>query len=163
MIDKEHKIQSRRKDTVHYLLLHSYLVFLVAVVLGAIFDIFINVRIFSHNTYQIIGFLMLFVSTIIIYWAQSVSSNYRERIIKNKSRSEFEIGPYRFLRSPTHFGLFIMTLGFSLIINSLFSVIFVFIAYGITKFFYLKKQEMILEKKYGLAYNEYKRKVKNWI
>jgi protein-S-isoprenylcysteine O-methyltransferase Ste14 len=106
---------------------------------------------------------MLIVSSLIIYWAQFTSSNYKKRIGKESSRSHFEHGPYKYLRSPTHFGLFIMTLGFSLIINSLFSVLFTFIAYLISKFFFLKKEEEILEGKYGEAYTEYKKKVKNWI
>lgn len=106
---------------------------------------------------------MLIVSSLIIYWAQFTSSNYKKRVKKDSSRSHFEHGPYKYLRSPTHFGLFIMTLGFSLIINSLFSVLFTLIAYIISKFFFLKKEEEILEGKYGEVYTEYKKKVKNWI
>ena len=106
---------------------------------------------------------MLFVGPIIIYWAQATSSNYKKRIIKDETRSPFGLGPYRFLRSPTHFGLFILTFGFGLVINSLYSVIFTIIAYFITKLFFLKKEEKILEKKYGQVYIDYKKKVKNWI
>ncbi len=152
-----------RRGTVHFILLHSYLIFLFAVILGVFFDTFYNGRIFSHSIYQYIGFLMLIISSIIIYWAQSTSLNYKEKAKKNKSVSLFESGPYKYSRSPTHFGLFIMTLGLALIINSLFSVIFTIMAYLITKFFFLKKEEKLLENKYGQTYIDYKKKVKNWI
>ncbi len=159
----KNEIGNYRKETVHFILLHSYLIFLFGVILGVIFDTTLKREIFSNPVYHYIGFGMLVISSIIIYWAQSTSSNYQERVHKKEGRSHFEFGPYRFLRSPTHFGLFILTLGFALIINSLFSVIFTFIAYLITKLVFLKKEEKLLEKKYGEVYLNYKKKVKNWI
>ena len=163
MNETDQKINNLKGGMVHFILVNSYLVFLFAIVLGVIADTFFKEKIFSDNIYQYVGFSMLFISSIIIYWAQSTSGNYQKRISKKDGRSEFEFGPYRFLRSPTHFGLFIMTLGFSLIINSLFSVVFIIIAYFITKLFFLRKEEKLLENKYGEVYREYKKKVKNWI
>lgn len=160
---EQKEMNNPRVSKVHSVLAYSYLVFLFSVILGVIFDIFVKNKIFSDIIYQQIGFFMLVISSIIIYWAQSTSSNYAKNINKDKIRSQFEYGPYRYLRSPTHFGLFIMTLGLSLIINSLFSVLFTLIAYIISKFFFLKKEEEILEDKYGEVYTEYKKKVKNWI
>jgi protein-S-isoprenylcysteine O-methyltransferase Ste14 len=152
-----------RQGTVHFILLHSYLIFLLAVILGVFFDTFLNGKIFHNGVYQYIGLLLLIISSLIIYWAQSTSSNYKQREKRNEEDSHFEHGPYKYSRSPTHFGLFIMTLGLALIINSLFSIIFTIIAYLITKFFFLRKEEELLEKKYGETYVEYKKKVKNWI
>jgi protein-S-isoprenylcysteine O-methyltransferase Ste14 len=159
-MEKEH---TYRKGQTHFVLVHSYIIFLFAVILGILFDLLLKKKIFSDNLYQYVGFAMLLFSSIIIYWAQSTSSNYKKRVGKENYRSHFEHGPYKYLRSPTHFGLFIMTLGLSLIINSLFSVLFTLIAYVISKFFFLKKEEEILEDKYGEVYTEYKKKVKNWI
>lgn len=163
MSEKEQKINSHRRGMVHFILLHSYLIFLFAIILGAFLDPLIKRKIFSHDVYQGMGLLMLIISSLIIYWAQSTSSNYKEREKKNESISHFEHGPYKYHRSPTHFGLFIMTLGFSLIINSFFGVILTFVAYLITKFFFLRKEEKLLEKKYGEVYTNYKKKVKNWV
>lgn len=160
---KENTINSHRGGMVHFVLLHSYLIFLFAVILGAFLDPLIKKKIFSNDIYQIIGFLMLIVSSIVIYWAQKISSNYQQRERKDESRSYFEHGPYKYMRSPTHLGLFVMTLGFSLIINSLFGVVLTIIAYVITKLFFLKKEEKLLEIKYGQVYIDYKKKVKNWI
>lgn len=157
------KINSHRGGMVHFVLLHSYLIFLFAVILGAFLDPLIKKKIFSNNIYQTIGFLMLIVGSIVIYWAQKTSSNYKQRVNKDDSISYFEFGPYKYLRSPTHFGLFIMTLGFSLIINSLFGVVLTLVAYIITKLFFLKKEERLLEIKYGQVYRDYKTKVRNWI
>jgi len=162
-INKIKEGRGYRNGMVHFVLIHSYLIFLFSIILGVFFDTFLKQKLFSSIIYQEIGFFMLIFSTFLIYWAQKTSSNYQQRVIKDSSRSNFEFGPYRYTRSPTHFGLLIMTLGFSLIINSVFSIILAFLAYLITKIFFLKKEEMILEKKYGQVYLDYKKKVKNWI
>jgi len=168
MHHKEHKeteteTEKIQGSMVHFILLHSYLIFLFAVIIGSFLDPLINRKMFSDSIYQIIGVIMLFFSSILIYWAQRVSSNYQQRTKKDNSKSHFEFGPYKYLRNPTHFGLFIMTLGFSFIINSFFSVILTIIAHAITKTFFVRKEEKILEEKYGETYVEYKKKVKDWI
>lgn len=163
--EEKNSIIYKQEDgkSVHHVLLLSYFIFLFGVILGVFFDTFLDRKLFSNNIYQYIGLGMLFVSTIIIYWAQVTSSNYKERDIKDEKRSQFQFGPYRYNRSPTHFALFILTLGFSLIINSFFSVVFTWMAYIITKRFFLRQVENKLELKYGEDYTEYKRKVKNWL
>lgn len=148
---------------VHFLLSHSYLVFLFSVILGVIFDIFIPFNLFLNISSQSIGVGLIFIGSIIVYWAQNTSGSYKEGDPKFENKSFFYRGPYKFTRNPTHFGLLIMTLGLALLINSLFSIIFTLIAHILTKFFFVKKQEKILENKYGEVYLEYKRKVKNWI
>lgn len=154
---------SHRKGMVHFVLLHSYLIFLLAVILGTFFDPLYTKRIFSTGVHQVAGFVMLIIGSILIYWAQTSSSNYKQKAVAQYPKSFFELGPYKYLRSPTHFGLFILTLGFATIINSIFGILFVFIAYAITKFFFLKKEEKLLELKYGQAYKDYKKRVKNWV
>ena len=166
MKQKEEQKNDNKKEHnggVHFVLIHSYLIFLIAVILGVFFDTFLQEKIFSEAIYANTGLLMLVASSIIIYWAQTTSSNYRERQKKNESDSIFEHGPYKYLRSPTHFGLFIMTLGLALILNSLFSIIFTIVAYLISKLFFLKKEEKILEDKYGESYTEYKKKTRTWL
>jgi len=148
---------------VHFLLTHSYLVFLFSVILGVVFDIFIPFNLFLNPWSQSIGVGLIFLGSIIVYWAQKTSGNYDENSPKHKNKSFFYRGPYKFTRNPTHFGLMIMTLGLALLINSLFSVIFTILAHILTKIFFVKKQEKILEKKYGELYLDYKKKVKNWI
>lgn len=145
---------------VHFLLSHSYLVFLASVILGVVFDIIIPSDIFKGDYYQQVGLICIFLGSIIIFWAQRTSGSYKDSSL---SDSFFYRGPYKFSRHPTHFGLFIMTLGLAFIINSLFSVIFTIVAHFLTKFFFVKKQEEILERKYGETYLKYKRRVKNWI
>lgn len=161
--NKEEIVKNYQNGMVHFILVHSYLIFLFSIILGVFFDTFLKEKMYSSHIFSNIGILMLILGTILIYWAQKTSSNYQERKITDEKKSIFEFGPYQYSRSPTHFGLFIMALGFSLIINSLFSIIFTILAYIITKLFFLRKEEKILEKKYGEIYTDYKKKIKNWV
>jgi protein-S-isoprenylcysteine O-methyltransferase Ste14 len=163
MDNTEKTSENPKGGVIHYLLFHSYAVFLFAVVLGALFDLFINFKIFTDSIYQSIGLGMIILGTMLIYWAQNTSSPYKERIIKEKTRSSFEFGPYRYIRNPTYLGLFIMTIGLGLILGSVFSVVFTFVVFFITKIFFIKKEEQLLEGKYGQVYRDYKKKVRNWI
>jgi len=151
------------KHTVHFVLVQSYLVFLLAILIGVFFDTLLKGKLFSNDIYKYIGFLMLIISSLVIFWAQNTSHDYKNKKLKDESMSHFEHGPYKYLRNPTHLSVFIMTLGFGLIINSFFSIIFATVAYVLTKILFLRKEEKMLEKKYGETYVGYKKKVKNWI
>ncbi len=149
------------KEKVHFILSHSYLVFLVAVILGVIFDLIMPINIISGRQIQYFGLAMMVISSILIYWSQLSSSNFKTK--KTNNSSYFERGPYKYTRHPTHLGLFVLTIGFSLVINSPFSIIFSFLSYIITILFFLKKEEKLLQKKYGEKYQNYKKRTKNWI
>lgn len=153
----------KNKKTVHHILFHSYSLYLFVVIIGFLLDVLFPLEVFSSKLYQYIGLILIILGPIVIYWAQNTSASYNEEEAKLKNKTYFNRGPYRFLRSPTHFGLFILTLGFSLIINSLFSILLIIVAHFSTKIFFINRQEKILEDKYGDDYLDYKRKVKDWI
>lgn len=148
---------------VHIILSHSYTVFMLAVVFGLILDVVTRVYIFNNPLYQYIGLVCIVLGSAIIYWAQSTSNYTKEEMEKGHSARNFERGPYKFSRNPTHIGLSVMTLGLALILNSIFSVILTIIASIITKRIFLRKEEHLLEEKYGTPYLDYKKKVGTWI
>jgi len=161
------KVANRYQEgLLHFLLAYSYLSFLFTIILGVLFDLILDKKLFSNNIYQYLGVFMLIVSTIFIMWAQKVSSHKNkksEEELKKSNKTYLERGPYRFLRNPTQFGLFIMTVGFGFIINSFFSVLFAVATYIFLKLSLLKKQNKILEERHGEIFDEYKKKVSNWI
>ena len=160
-LEKNNEEQAFLKGKVHFILSHSYVILLFAVILGVIFDIIFPISLFDGQNYNFVGLAMIFLGSVLVYWAQSTSRFVKKT--KNERGVNFEHGPYKYLRSPTHLGLYIMTLGLAIIIKSPFSVIFIVVAYCITKFIFLKKEEKLLEKKYGETYLNYKSKTKNHI
>jgi protein-S-isoprenylcysteine O-methyltransferase Ste14 len=47
-----------------------------------------------------------------------------------------------------------------MLVNSFFVVLFALIAFFVSRLFFIKKEEQLLEKKYGAPYLEYKKTVK---
>ena len=101
-----------RNGVIHHLLFRSYSVYLFSVILGVIFDLFFHFNLFSYFIFDYIGIVFIITGSVIAYWAQSTSGNYKEEIAKLKNKSYFNRGPYRYLRTPTHTGLFMMATGF---------------------------------------------------
>jgi protein-S-isoprenylcysteine O-methyltransferase Ste14 len=159
---KELTAQTPRLGMVHFILSHSYVVFLTAVVLGAVLDAVFPTQMFFGLIYPYLGFSMIVVGSLLIYWAQSTSSHTQKEMEKNGARN-FMSGPYAYSRNPTHIGLTIMTLGLAFVVNSLSMLVLVAIASVITKFIFLREEEALLEKRYGQPYRDYKKKVSTWV
>jgi protein-S-isoprenylcysteine O-methyltransferase Ste14 len=115
------------------------------------------IEIFEKVTMASIGTVFLLIGTILIVWAQKSSLKLQK---ENMSKETFLRGPYRYTRSPTHLGLFLLMLGFGITANALFLIVFSVLSFFITKFVFIKKEEQILAEKYGTPYLEYKKSVK---
>lgn len=148
---------NQRKNRVHVVLAYSYSVYFVLFLVGVFLDLIFNIKIFNFPAMVSIGVILILLATALIFWAQRTSRNLEKEILTKES---FCKGPYRFTRSPTHWGLFLLMLGFGIIINAIFIIISTFISLILTKFLFLKREEAILEKKYGAPYLEYKKSVK---
>jgi len=149
-----------RRKIVHVVIAQGYLVFLIFVIFGLIVNLFFDIKLFENHVYQNIGALGIILGTILIYWAQSSSSRAGKIKEEDSSVGGFKYGPYKYSHHPSYLGLFIMTLGLSLILNSLPSLVLVIIAYLIIKFVFTKKEEKLLEEKYGEIFIDYKKKIK---
>lgn len=146
-----------KTDAVHKILAHSYSLYLGALIVGLLLDFFFPQKMFSSPGMVTFGFVCLGFATALIVWAQKTS---RDLGIANLSKDTFARGPYKVSRTPTHWGLFLLILGFGVISNTFFVLLLSFAAFLITKFVFIKKEEDILEKKYGAPYTEYKKSVK---
>lgn len=156
-INKQEKKDTFKKSTVHGVLAHSYLFYFILFLLGLFLDFLFSLKIFENIAISSIGVILLILGTFLIFWAQRTSHKLEK---ENISKETFYQGPYCYTRTPTHLGLFLLMLGFGVVINSLFIIIFSVISFFITKFTFIKKEEKILAFKYGAPYLEYKKSVK---
>jgi protein-S-isoprenylcysteine O-methyltransferase Ste14 len=145
------------KGRVHVVLAHSYAVYFSFFLAGVLLDLIFNLKILNFIFMIPIGVALIFLATLLIFWAQKTSRNLKK---ENLTKEAFLQGPYRFTRGPTHWGLFLLMLGFGFITGALFIIVFAIIAFIFTKLVYLKREEEILEKKYGTPYLEYKKMVR---
>lgn len=146
------------KHVVHMTLAYSYFWYLLPLVLAVFLDMLYPLRVFHNSSAQIAGSILLIIATFIIYWAQTTSHKLEGQT--NITKESFCQGPYCYTRTPTHWGIFLLVFSLGLILNAFFVMLFTFVSFLITKLFFVKKQEAILEQKYGAPYLEYKKIVK---
>jgi protein-S-isoprenylcysteine O-methyltransferase Ste14 len=145
------------KDEEHKALARSYSWYFLFFLAGVLLDIFFPIRIFNNATLAPIGFIIAVLATLLIFWAQK-SSRHLDK--SNLSSETFRKGPYKYTHHPTHLGLFLLLLGFALMANAMYLLIFTAL-YGIfAKLFFFKEQDSILEAKYGSHFREYRKSVK---
>jgi len=156
--DNANKIGGGDVYTVHHLLAHSYSFYFVLFLVGIVLDFFYPITIFHDPIFRSVGFVILVLSSLLILWAQRTSIALKK--IEKINKESFCRGPYCYTRSPTHWGLFLLTLGFSVLSDAGFVAIFTIIGFAISKFVFLRKEEAILAHKYGTPYLEYKKFVK---
>jgi protein-S-isoprenylcysteine O-methyltransferase Ste14 len=155
---EQEKKEILKNTKVHRVLAHSYFVYFFFLIVSVALDIIYPLNVFETNFTIPAGIIMLILATMLILWAQNTSRNLKKENINTES---FLHGPYCYTRSPTHYGLGLLMLGFGFIANAFFVIMLTLISLVITKFFFLKIQEEILEEKYGEPYKEYKKIVKH--
>ncbi|MFA6273738.1 MAG: methyltransferase [Candidatus Paceibacterota bacterium] len=158
-MELEEKIQNQNphKGKVHKILAHSYLFYFFAFLVGLFFDFLFSFKISKEPTFVFTGIIFIFFGSLLIIWAQKTSRNFKKEEITKKTFSQ---GPYFFTRTPTHWGLTFLMLGFGIIANAIFIIIFTIISFLIARFIFIKKEEKILVQKYGEPFLEYKKSVK---
>ncbi len=151
------KEKEKQKSSPHKVLAYSYSVFFVFFLVGICLDLFFNYRVSDSYLMKPIGVLFLALGTFLVFWAQKTSRTLKK---ENITKDTFYRGPYKYTRGPTHWGLFLLMLGFGMTINAFFVTLLAFISFIFLKFTLLHKQEKLLEEKYGIPYQEYKKIVK---
>jgi len=145
------------KNKVHHVLAHSYTVHFVLFLIGVFLDAVFKLEFFTNPTVVVVGIIFIIFGSFFVLWAQNTSRNLQK---ENISKEIFSKGPYRYTHSPTHWGLFFLMLGFGIVINAIFVILFTLISFLINRLYFLKKEEKILIDKYGIHYLEYKKKIK---
>lgn len=136
---------------------HSYIIYFFLFLVGITLDFIFKFSIFTASVMVPVGAGILLLSSILIFWAQKSS---RALDTSNLSKETFCKGPYCYTRSPTHWGLFFLILGFGIMVNAVFVILATLISFLVSRLVFLSKEEEILTQKYGAPYLEYKKSVR---
>ena len=72
-------------------------------------------------------------------------------------------GPFRFSRNPIYLGDWLILVGISLLLNTIWPLIFAPLIWVMLRFGVIRYEEAHLEAKFGDAYRGYKARVRRWI
>lgn len=133
---------------------------MLAILFGVLMHPLLKTNLISKNlTY--LGIFFMLAGPILISFAQRASAKFKKiHNMREVGVRDFMYGPYAFMQSPTHMGIFLLVVGFSLAVSSFSLVIFSLIAYILSHTIFLPKEQKILKKKYGAVYEAYLKKVR---
>src|SRR3989338_3889780 len=152
-MEKEEKYPHKR--SVHHVLAYSYSMYFLLFLIGVSLDIVFRFKLFTNSFMIPLGVVFLILASILIFWAQKTGRDLKK--VPEVKMEHFCRGPYCYTRIPTQWGLFFLILGFGIITNSFFVILFTIISFFISKFIFIDKHDRILINKYGIAYMEYKK------
>ena len=72
-------------------------------------------------------------------------------------------GPYRRSRNPMYLGLSVVYLGVTLLVNSVWTVLFVPVVIAVLFRAVIRHEERHLSATFGIAYHEYRHRVRRWL
>lgn len=72
-------------------------------------------------------------------------------------------GPYRFSRNPMYVGFTLLYLGIALRYGSLWPLLFLPLVLAVMHFGVIVREEAYLERRFGDAYRQYRRRVNRWL
>lgn len=147
------------KRTVNGILTESYMVYVFFLIAGILTNYFFKYQIKIEGI-EFFGLFLMVFGTFLAIWAQNASKKFKQkRALRQIDYYDFMYGPYKYMRSPTHLGIFVTAMGYAFISKSVINVVFVFLAFLVTSLFFIPCQQRILKKKYSVAYDQYLKKV----
>lgn len=145
---------------VHVVLGHSYLMYFFWFLIGFTLYLVFPAYPFLKGNAKELGLLFLMAGTLLVIWAQGTSRKTHSERNSTPSWDDFYHGPYTVTRSPTHLGLALTMLGAAFIFNSICLLVTAVISFFLTRYIFVKKEEQMLSKKYGVTYREYQKHVR---
>lgn len=150
-----------KRETIHHVLARSYFAYLLGIVGGVLLNSLVPLP-YHLDHGRTIGLVGMMLGTLVILWAQGTSRRSRSARSAPSEDEAFmalKRGPYRFFRSPTHIGLFLLSLSLGMMLYSFWMVLIACGLFLFTRYTFVKKEEGMLLERYGNAYARYKKSV----
>jgi len=134
--------------------------FLVLIILNIILHYFIPIKQIIPFPYKYIGIVFFIFGWIPNIWLGITKSHVPAGETPSKLITS---GLFRYSRNPNYFGMFIALIGEAIFLGSLITLIIPILFIIFVYYFNVRFEEMILEKRFGKKYLNYKKRVRRWI
>ena len=139
----------------------------IGIVIGLALTFLYPVPIVDHTAKRsLFGLGIVFL---VIWFALAISANLTFRRLKTPvnpyapTTALAQGGPYRFTRNPMYLGLVLMTVGFALVMNSMWLILIAVPVLLALRNLVIVHEERYLEGKFGDEYREYSKRVRRWL
>ena len=151
------------KDSTELQATKPYL-FLFPLIIGAIIENFIPTRIFPIKVSLVIGAIFCISSLPFIILA--LKEFYKAKILfdtRIASTTLINTSIYKITRNPVYLSFVLFYIGLSFLINSIWMLVMLVPSIYFIQIFSIKREEKLLEAKYGEEFRIYKARVRRWI
>lgn len=162
LVKRSKKIDRKRQNDKGSLVL-LWVVITVCFTFGFMFANYKTWTLINYAIY-VIG-VVIIISGVIIRWISIIqlSSAFTVNVAIANNHKLKTNGVYKYIRHPSYLGLWLIMFGFSVSMNSYFSILIITIPMFLAILYRIKVEEVILLAEFGNAYVEYKNKTKKLI
>jgi protein-S-isoprenylcysteine O-methyltransferase Ste14 len=112
----------------------------------------------------IVGWLLDVLGVALSVWALATFRDARTGIRPNQPASTLVThGPFQLSRNPMYLGLSLLYLGVTLLVNSIWLLLFLPLVIALLYLTVIRHEERYLAAAFGIAYDEYCRRVRRWL
>ena len=149
-----------KEESILGLVIYAPVAHPILFLVGFMVHLLVPVPLSSRGVFVPVGAVLLLLAPAVILWSQHTLRRFRSAAATGTLR--FAEGPYRLTRNPTYLGLFLLTLGFAFLANSLTLTLAAVFSFIIVRAFIVPREERLMEKKYGDSYRTYRDTVGRW-
>jgi protein-S-isoprenylcysteine O-methyltransferase Ste14 len=118
----------------------------------------------ARSVAAVVGWLLVALGTGLSVWGLATLRGAGTPIRPNQPASTLVThGPFRLSRNPMYLGLSLVYLGVMLLVNSVWTVLFVPFVIAILYLTVIRHEERYLAATFGIAYHEYRHRVRRWL
>lgn len=134
--------------------------YVIGIVVGWVLDVFFPLKLFQFSGIGVsVGVPVVLIGLGLCVW--SVIEAGRMQIAAPDAL--LTGGPYSLSRNPMYVGWSLIHLGIAFLVNSVWLVGTLALAFGYIHFFEIPKEELRLETQFGEAYRHYRRRVRRYL
>jgi protein-S-isoprenylcysteine O-methyltransferase Ste14 len=118
----------------------------------------------ARSAAALVGWLLVALGTGLSVWGLATFRGAGTPVRPNKPASTLVThGPFRLSRNPMYLGLSLVYLGVMLLMNSAWIVLFLPLVITTLHLTVIRHEERYLSATFGIAYDEYRRRVRRWL
>jgi protein-S-isoprenylcysteine O-methyltransferase Ste14 len=118
----------------------------------------------ARSAGALVGWLLVALGSGLSIWALATFRGARTSISPNRPASRLVTqGPFRLSRNPMYLGLSVVYLGVTLLVNSLWILLLFPLVIALLHLTVIRREERYLAATFGIAYDEYRRRIRRWL
>lgn len=140
------------------------LIYLAAIALGLVLDVFWPVPLISPVLGAPLGLVIVLGAVVLFVWAVRTFRTAGTPIPGNRETTTIvSAGPYSFSRNPIYLAFSLLQVGLALALNSLGMMISLIPAVGLMALVVIPREEHYLERRFPSQYPAYRASVRRWL